>query len=370
MSKKETGFSKFDQKMMNRCLELAKKGSGFTAPNPMVGAVIVKDGKIISEGYHQYFRGPHAEIVAIEKAEQDLKGAELYVNLEPCSHYGNTPPCSLAIIKQGFSKVFIATKDPNPRVSGKGIANLKKAGIQVEVGLLEEEARKLNEKFFHFITQKTPFVALKTATSLDGKIATVSGESQWITNEKSREFVHRLRQDYSAILVGINTILNDNPRLNTRLAGEVKHPIKIIADTTLKTPLDFKVLDDSAPLIIATSRMASKSQIKEFEKNKHVKVWICPLINGQIDLKYLFKKLGEEGVDSVLVEGGSTINFSVLENHLAHKIYAFIAPKIIGGVHSKPSFGGKGYRHLPEATQIKNISYQNLDNDIMLEGYF
>lgn len=370
MSKKKTEFSDFDQQMMKRCLELAVKGKGFCAPNPMVGAVIVKDGEIISEGYHEYFGGPHAEIVAIEKVEESLKGAHLYVNLEPCSHRGKTPPCTLALIKQGFSKVFIGNIDPNPLVAGKGVKRLEKAGIEVITGLLEEEGLKLNEKFFYFMQHNRPFVALKTATSLDGKIATYAGESQWITSEKCRKIVHEMRQEYMAILVGINTVMTDNPALTVRLPGEVKNPIKIVVDTTLKTPHGHKVLDDKAPLIIATTRMASKARIAEFNNYKHVQILECPLKDGVVDLEYLLKKLGEQGIDSVLVEGGGSINFSVLHHHLPQKIYAFIAPKIIGGVTSKSSFSGKGIRHLADVPKLKNAKYIKVGEDLLIEGYF
>lgn len=370
MAKKNEKFSKFDQQMMERCLTLAAKGIGYTAPNPMVGAVIVKDGAVIAEGYHEYFGGPHAEIVAIEKADQNIKGAHLYVNLEPCSHRGKTPPCTLALIKQGFSKVFIGNIDPNPLVAGKGIKRLEKAGIEVHTGLLEEEGHRLNEKFFYYIQNKRPFVALKTATSLDGKIATYSGESQWITSEKCRKIVHEMRQEYMAILVGINTVIADNPALTVRLPGEVKNPIKVVVDTTLKTPHGYKVLDDKAPLIIATTRMASRSRVNEFKQYKHVQILECPLKDGVVDLDFLMDKLGEEGIDSVLVEGGGSINFSVLQHHLPQKIYAFIAPKIIGGVTSKSSFSGKGIRHLADVPQLKEVKYHKVGDDLLIEGYF
>lgn len=370
MSKKSANSKEFDQKMMKRCFELAAQGSGFTAPNPMVGAVITKDGEIISEGFHEYYGGPHAEIRAIENASQDLKGAHIYVNLEPCSHQGKTPPCSLALVKQGFSKVFIANIDPNPLVAGKGIDILKNAGIEVETGLLEKEGLKLNEKFFHFIQNKTPFIALKTATSLDGKIATYTGESQWITSVESRKVVHQLRQDYTAILVGINTVLKDDPALTVRLEKEVKNPIKVVVDTSLKTPHGFKILNDKAPLIIATTRMASKARIAEFEQYRHVQVWVCPLKDGVVNLEYLLEKLGEEGIDSLIVEGGGSINFSVLQHHLPQKIYAFIAPKIIGGMNSKSSFTGKGIKHLEDVPELKEVHYQTIGNDLLMEGYF
>lgn len=370
MSKKSANFSKFDQKMMKRCLELAAQGSGFTAPNPMVGAIITKDGEIISEGFHEYYGGPHAEIKAIENANQDLKGAHIYVNLEPCSHQGKTPPCSLALVKQGFSKVFIANIDPNPLVAGKGIEILEKAGIEVETGLLEKEGQKLNEKFFHFIQHRTPFTVLKTATSLDGKIATYSGESQWITSTESRKIVHQMRQDFTAILVGINTVLKDDPALTVRLDKEVKNPIKVVVDTSLKTPHGFKVLDEKAPLIIATTRMASKARIVEFEQYPHVQVWVCPLKDGVVDLRFLINKLGKEGIDSLLVEGGGSINFSILQSQLAQKTYAFIAPKIIGGMNTKSSFTGKGIKHLDDVPILKDVTYNIIGDDLLVEGYF
>lgn len=370
MSEKNTNFSRFDKKMMKRCLTIAKKASGFTAPNPLVGAVIVKDGKVISEGYHHYFGGPHAEVNAIANAQEDLKGAHIYVNLEPCSYYGKTPACSLALIQHQFAKVFIATLDPNPLIAGNGVQALRNAGMQVKTGLLEAEALKFNERFFHFITHKTPFIALKIAASLDGKIATESGESQWITNEKSRAFVHELRQDYSAILVGIGTVLKDNPALTVRKPGKTKNPVRVIIDSQLRTPPSSKILDNHAKVIIAISESIEEKKIEEFIKEEHISLWKCPAKNGQINLQYVFSKLGKEGIDSVLVEGGAEINASILQHHLTHKIYAFIAPIIIGGQNSKSAFGSKGFQKLSEAPKLKNITYKNLDTDLLMEGYF
>jgi diaminohydroxyphosphoribosylaminopyrimidine deaminase/5-amino-6-(5-phosphoribosylamino)uracil reductase len=369
MSEK-TNFTNFDRQMMRRCFKLASQNKGFTAPNPMVGAVIVKNGEIISEGSHEFHGGPHAEINAISNAKASLKGAHIYINLEPCAHYGKTPPCSLSLIKQGFSKVFIAHTDPNPLTAGKGIEQLQKAGIKVATGLLAKEALKFNEKYIHFYNTGKPFIALKTASSLDGKIATYYGESQWITNDESRKRVHELRQEYTAILVGINTVLNDNPALTVRLDGRVKHPTKVILDTTLKTPHHFKVLSDQAPVIIATTRMASKSRIKEFDKYDHVQILHCPLKNGFVDIEYLVSKLGENGIDSLLIEGGGSVNFSFVQHHLAQKIYAFVAPKILGGKTSKTSFTGKGIKHLSDAPKLSHINYHSIGDDILLEGYF
>ena len=369
MSKNNTEFSQFDKEIMQQCLLLAKKGRGFTAPNPMVGAIIIKNGQIIGEGYHEYFGGSHAEINAITHSSQDLKGADLYVNLEPCSHYGKTPPCSLAIINNGFSKVFIANLDPNPLVAGKGVKALQKAGIEVKVGLLEKEGLTLNEKFFHFITTKTPFIALKTATSLDGKIATSTGESQWITSEKSRNEVHQLRQDYSAILVGINTVLKDNPSLNVRLKGAIRNPIRIILDSQLQTPEDSNILKNNTQVIIAHTPKAKSVLITKFQNKKHIELIKCPLKENYIDLSYLFKELVHRNIDSIIIEGGAEVNFNVLKNNLAQKIYAFMAPIIVGGKESKAAFGGLGFEQLKDAKRLKQISYKSIGRDILIEGY-
>ncbi len=370
MSNNNAEFSQFDKEIMNRCFLLAIKGSGFTAPNPMVGAIIIKDGQIIGEGYHEYFGGSHAEINAIANATQSVKGASIYVNLEPCSHYGKTPPCSLALISNGFSKVFIANLDPNPLVAGKGVKALEKAGIEVKTGLLEKEGLKLNEKFFHFITTKTPFVALKTATSLDGKIATSMGESQWITGEKSRNEVHLLRQDYSAILVGINTVLKDNPSLNVRLKGAIKNPIRIILDSQLQTPEDSNILKSTAQVIIAHTQKTKSFQKDKFHDKKHIALLQCPKKENYIDLEYLFKELTHRNIDSILIEGGAEVNFNILKNNLAQKIYAFIAPIIIGGQNSKAAFGGLGFEFLQDAKTLKELTYKKMDMDILIEGYF
>jgi len=370
MSQRNKENKDFDKKMMHRCLELAKKASGFTAPNPMVGAVIVKDGRIIAEGYHQYFGGPHAEIEAINKAQEDLKGAHIYVNLEPCSYYGKTPPCSLAIIQHGFDRVVIATLDPNPQIAGNGVKSIQQAGIEVEVGILEKEALKLNEKFFHFITHKTPFIALKTATSIDGKIATSTGESQWITNEKSRAFVHSLRQDYSAILVGSQTAIKDNPRLTVRNISPAKHPIRIVIDTHLKTPAHYHVFNENTPVIMACSQDIKEDKAAELEAKEHITVLRCPLKEGKIDLNYVFRELGKKDIDSILVEGGGEINFNILKNNLAHKIYAFIAPLIIGGHNSKSAFAGEGFQKLSDSPRLSAVSYHHFNDDLLMEGYF
>jgi len=370
MSENKVNDTGFDRKIMLHTLRLAKKGRGFTAPNPMVGATIVKDGKIIGEGWHEVFGGPHAEINAIRKARESVKDATLYVSLEPCSYHGKTPACSLEIIKQGFKKVFVATPDPNPLVAGRGVEMLRHAGIEVETGLLETEARQLNERFFKFIQTQIPFTAVKTAASLDGKIATSTGDSKWITNELSRKFVHQLRNDYMAVMVGINTVLKDKPLLTCRIGQKkMKQPIRIIVDSQLKTPENAPVLDTRvAPTWIATTARSDK-QKRAFLKQKGIELILCPERDGHVDMVFLMAEIGKRGIDSVLVEGGGTLNFSLFQQQLADKVYAFIAPKIIGGKEAITSVEGAGFAQIAQAPELKRISYKRFGNDVLIEAY-
>ena len=360
----------FDRKMMRNSIRLAKKGYGFVAPNPLVGATIVKNGKIIGQGWHKIFGEAHAEINAINNAVESLKGSTIYINLEPCSHQGKTPACSLALIKYGFKRVVIACLDPNPLVSENGIKMLQQTGIEVEVGVLEKEAKILNERFFKFIQTNTPFIAVKMASSLDGKIATSNGDSKWITSETSRAFAHQLRQQYSAILVGINTVLLDDPVLNIRLKNKkIKNPLRIVLDTKLQISLDAKIFDISlAPTWIATSENASSNKIKQIE-SKGAKVLVCPEKDGKIDLQFLIEKLGIAGIDSLLVEGGGTVNFGFAKANLIDKVYAFIAPKLIGGENAKTGMEGDGFAQLSQSIELKHLSYKKFDNDLLIEAY-
>lgn len=361
---------KFDRKMMRNSLRLAKKGCGFVAPNPLVGATIVKNGKIIGEGYHQKFGEAHAEVEAINNASESVKGASIYVSLEPCSHQGKTPACSLALIQHGFKRVIIASLDPNPLVSGKGVKMLKQAGLEVELGILEKEALKLNERFFKFIQTKRPFVAIKMASSLDGKIATSNGDSKWITNEKSRAFAHRLRLQYSSILVGINTVLKDDPSLNVRLKNvKTKNPLRIVLDSKLQIPPEAKILDIGiAPTWIATTKQASSIKIKQLE-NLGLTVLVCPEKEGKIDLLFLLEELGKANIDSLLVEGGGAVNFGFAKEKLVDKVYAFLAPKLIGGERAKTGMEGDGFASLSKVTALKSLSYKKLKNDLLIEAY-
>ncbi|MBN1651449.1 MAG: bifunctional diaminohydroxyphosphoribosylaminopyrimidine deaminase/5-amino-6-(5-phosphoribosylamino)uracil reductase RibD [Bacteroidales bacterium] len=360
----------FDRKMMRNSLRLAKKGCGFVAPNPLVGATIVKNGHIIGEGWHQKYGEAHAEIDAIAKSTSSVEGATLYVNLEPCAHQGKTPACSLAIIQNKFKRVVIACLDPNPLVSGKGVNMLLQAGIEVDSGILEQEAFKLNERFFKYITHNKPFIALKMASSLDGKIATFSGDSKWISNEKSRAFAHLLRLQYSAILVGINTVLTDDPQLNVRLKNKkIKNPLRIVLDSQLQIPLEAKILNASlAPTWIATTQKQASDKSRILE-HKGIRVLFCPEKEGKIDLHYLIEKLADENIDSLLVEGGGTVNFSFAQKKLVDKVYAFIAPKLIGGAHAKTSMEGVGFEKLSDSLQLKNLRYKKLENNLLIEAY-
>lgn len=356
---------------MKRALELAKMGIGFTNPNPLVGAVIVKDGKIIGEGYHEVYGSHHAEINAFKNAVEDVKGATMYVTLEPCSHYGKTPPCARAIVEKGIKKVVIGLKDPNPLVSGKGIEILQEAGIEVVTGVLEEEGRELNEVFLKYIITNTPFCIMKTAMTLDGKIATYTGNSKWITGEASRAYVHELRHRLLGIMVGIGTVLADDPMLTTRLEKiKGRDPVRIIVDSTARIPLEAKVLNltSNAQTIIATTKKASEFKIKEL-KEKGAEVVVTPLKNNGVDLSYLMKALGEKKIDSVLLEGGGELSYSALEEGIVDKVNAFIAPKIVGGHSSKTPVGGIGKEYMSEAIILKHIKVRHFDEDIMIEGY-
>ena len=356
---------------MKRAIELAKKGIGYTSPNPLVGAVIVKDGRIIGEGYHEVYGGPHAEVNAFRNAKEDVNGATMYVTLEPCSHYGKTPPCANAIVEKEISKVIIGMMDPNPMVAGRGIKILQDNGIQVITCILEDEVKKLNEIFIKYITTKRPFGILKTAMTLDGKIATSSGDSMWITNEASRNYVHEIRHRVSGIMVGVGTILSDNPKLTTRLHNkEGKDPTRIIVDTTARIPLDSNVLNNNskAKTIIATTERANNEKLQAI-KEKGAEIIITPLKDNKVDLSFLMKSLGESGIDSVLIEGGSTLNYSALEEGIIDKVISFIAPKIIGGNESKTPVGGEGIKYIKDAILLEDIQISRFCQDIIIEGY-
>ncbi len=351
-------------------IDLSKKGYGTVNPNPLVGAVIVKNGEIIGEGYHEYYGGHHAEINAINNAKESVKGATMYVTLEPCNHYGKTPPCTNRIIKEQFSRVVIGILDPNTIVNGKGIEKLRQAGIVVETGIMKDEINIVNEVFIKYITTKQPFCAMKTAMSLDGKISTYTGNSKWISNEKSRKWVHELRHRYSGIMVGVNTIIKDDPDLTDRSDYEIKkHPVRIVLDSNGRTPLNSKILNTSyAKTIIAVTENANSKFIKSVNKNG-AKVIICPKKDNRVNLSYLMNELGKQSIDSILLEGGSTLNFSALKEGVVDKVFSFIAPKLIGGDTSKMPVGGLGFDSLEKAISLNIKNIKRFDQDILVEAY-
>jgi len=355
------------EKWMRLALKLAKKGEGKVSPNPMVGAVIAKDGKIIAQGYHHYFGGPHAEIDALWKAKDKAKGGTLYVTLEPCSHYGKTPPCTKEIIKRGIKKVIIATLDPNPINSGKGVQELRRGKIETEIGICEEEAKKVNEAFLKFMKKRIPFVTVKVASSLDGKIATSSGESKWITSEKSRKFSHRLRDKMDAILVGINTVIRDDPSL---LAPSKNNFVRIILDSKLRIPLEAQVLknQDRGDTFIFTTSRADERKLKEL-KSRGIKIAVVKENENRVDIEEAVRELGKLEIMNLLVEGGGEVIGSFFEKKLVDKIYLFLAPRIIGGKKSITWVEGKGVKFLKETSYIKIDSLKKIENDLLLEGY-
>nr|WP_286675323.1 bifunctional diaminohydroxyphosphoribosylaminopyrimidine deaminase/5-amino-6-(5-phosphoribosylamino)uracil reductase RibD [Clostridium sp. CH2] len=357
-----------NEEYMDLALELAKKGIGKVNPNPLVGAVIVKDNEIIGTGYHEYYGGAHAEVDAINNATKSLEGSTIYVTLEPCAHYGKTPPCVDLIIDKKIKKVVIGMLDPNPIVSGRSIKKLKENDIEVIVGVEEEKCKKINESFIKYITSNLPFVILKSAISLDGKIATTTGESKWITSKEARIDGHLLRNKLSAIMVGINTIIEDDPELTCRIE-DGKNPIRVIVDSTLRIPLNSKIVSNPDKLtIVATTQYADKLKKQELI-NKGVRVIEINDKNKKVDLKELMRYLGTLKIDSILIEGGGTLNFSALEEKIVDKVRFYIAPKILGGETSKSSIGGQGFSRLSDAVKLKDLTYEKLSEEIVIEGY-
>lgn len=360
-----------DREYMKKALALARRGRGRTSPNPMVGAVIVKDGSIIGRGYHVKAGEQHAEIAAIEGAHGDLDGATLYVTLEPCCHHGRTPPCTERITQSGFARVVVAMRDPNPLVSGNGLERLQQAGIAVAEGVLEDRARKLNEAYIKYITTGRPFVILKCAMTLDGKIATRTGHSKWITGEKARRRVHRLRDQVDAILIGVDTVINDDPRLTTRLPGKPgKDPIRVILDSTARTPLGCAVLTESssAPTLIATLGSADPSRKAGLAKAGAVILEVDEK-DARVGLGALMDELGRREITSVMVEGGAAVFTSALQAGIVDKALFFVAPKIVGGEGAKSPVGGRGVERIDDALKLRDLRVRKFGEDILIEGY-
>lgn len=361
-----------DRYFMSRAIELARNGIGTTKTNPLVGCVIVKDGKIIGEGFHKTFGSNHAEVNAIEDAKrrgENLEGSTIYVNLEPCSHHGKTPPCADRIIKEKIARVVIGNCDPFKEVQGRGIEKLKTAGIEVKCKVLEEECTALNERYFTYIKNKRPFVVLKAGMTIDGKIATKTFESQWITSEESRKFSHELRGMCDAIMVGINTVLKDDPSLNVRTGRYPHSPVRIIVDSKLRISQSAKVLSKDLEniSIIATTDSYDREKFEILSKMENVRIVIVKDKNGMVDLRDLLEKLKEFNISSILLEGGGSLNASMLKENLVDKFYFFIAPKIIG-VDGISAIGKIGIEKIDEVLNLKDVEVSKISTDILIKG--
>ncbi len=338
-----------EEKYIKIALDLAKKAKGMTSPNPCVGAVIVKDGKVLGKGFHKFAGGPHAEIYALRQAGKKAEGATMYVSLEPCSRFGRTPPCTDAIIRSGIKRVVAAIKDPNPLNNGRGLRILRTCGIKTAVGFLEAEAGEINEDFIKYITRKMPFVAVKVAQSLDGKIATRTGDSKWISGDKAREFVHKLRSEHDVVMVGAGTVLKDDPLLTARIKGKrVKQPLRIILAGKASIPDKARIFNSKGGEVVIA---ATKKK------------------DGRVDIKALLKELAKRQITSVLIEGGGETVASALEAGVVDKVYFFIAPKIIGGRKATTSVEGEGAEKVGKAIRLKRMSFRKIGDDLLIEGY-
>lgn len=353
---------------MRLALELAKKAEGKTSPNPLVGAVIVKNGKVIGEGYHERYGEAHAERNALKSCIESPEGATMYVTLEPCCHTGKQPPCTEAIIANKIARVVVGSLDPNPLVAGKGIEILEKSGILVQTGVLKEECDAVNEVFMKFITTQKPFVVMKYAMTADGKIAAYTGQSKWITGEQAREEVHRLRNRYSAIMVGVKTVLADDPMLNCRIPNG-KDPVRVICDTHLRTPIDSNIVKTAKEIktIIACEKCNTEKAQPYIESGCEL-AFIPPDENGSIDLKALMTYLGGKKIDSILLEGGSTLNFAALRAEIVDKVFCYIAPKLLGGERAKSPIGGTGVDSPERCFKIENAVCRTIGSDFCIEG--
>ena len=358
-----------DIEYMRRAIELAERGVGFTNPNPMVGAVIVKGGKVIGEGWHERCGEWHAERNAFKNCTVPAEGATMYVTLEPCCHYGKTPPCTEAIIEHGIARVVVGMEDPNPLVAGKGIALLREAGIEVVCGVEEEALREQNRVFLKYISTKLPWVAMKTAMTLDGKIATRTGDSKWITGAEARAYVHELRHRFMAILVGIGTAVADDPLLNCRIEGRgVRQPIRVVVDSNARLSLDSQLVKTAGEYrtIVAHTRFAPEERVKAL-REAGVEMLLCKEKEGLVDVRNLLELLGQSGIDSILLEGGGSLNYTFLAEGLADELYAFIAPKIVGGMNAKTPVEGAGMEKMADAINLELENVLNIGHDVLLK---
>jgi len=360
-----------NEKYMRRALELAALARGRTSPNPMVGAVLVKDGAVVAEGRHRAAGQPHAEIEAFRAAGENARGCTLYVNLEPCSHFGRTPPCAPAVVDAGVSRVVVGMKDPNPLVAGRGISMLREAGLDVAVGVLEKECRRLNEVFVKHITSGQPFVLLKGAMTLDGKIASPSGDSKWISSAKSRELVHRLRGEVDAVMVGVDTLIADDASLTCRIPDKIKDPFRIVMDGRLRTPehSGFCRLAKDGKSVIVTTTAAPEERAARLETLGCRLVRTAPDPRGRPLLLPAMFALAEMGIVHIMVEGGGELNFSLLKAGLVDKVMVFIAPRFLGGRDSRTLVEGDGFASIADGAVLKDISVSRIEEDILVTAY-
>jgi len=354
------------EEFMEMAIDLALHGEGNVNPNPLVGALVVADGKVIGRGYHQKYGAPHAEIVALEEAGTQARGADLYVTLEPCCHHGQQPPCTEQIIAAGIARIFIASRDPNPIVNGRGIAQLRESGLDVTVGLLAKRAQRMNDIFFTYITTGIPFVHLKLAMSIDGKIATRTGDSKWITNEQSRCAAHQLRRKYMALLVGVKTVITDDPQLTVRHVSG-RNPLRIILDGKGRIPVDARLFAEPGRTIIVTATMPQETAQRI--KMRGGEVWYLKQHENKFDLRQLLQRLGKERIDGLLIEGGGSTAASFLEAGLVDKVSFFFTPLIIGGERAVSAVGGTGAAAITNAIRLTEISTERINDDLVYTGY-
>lgn len=364
-------MTKTDIEFMRMALALALKGRGAVNPNPLVGAVIVNEGIVVGRGWHKQFGGPHAEVEALHDAGVRALGSTIYVTLEPCSHYGKTPPCALALIEAQVSRVVIASLDPNPLVAGRGIDILKQAGIAVETGVLDDLARYQNRVFRKYIQTGLPYVMLKSAMTLDGKIATTSGDSRWVSGEQSRAMVHAWRNEFKAIMVGINTVLKDDPMLNTRLVdGGCRNPVRIVLDSLARIPMDCRLVNSAReiPLWLIVTSKASEEKLSQLRDHGVMVVKSSVEEDGKIDLRWLMHTLGDKNIDSVLLEGGGELNYSALATGIVDEVAQFIAPKIVGGGTSLTPVGGQGISLMRDAISTGHMRVTKVGDDVLINS--
>lgn len=355
---------------MERALHLAAGGRGRTSPNPMVGAVLTRRGAIVGEGYHAFAGGEHAEVAAIRAAGELARGGTCFVTLEPCAHHGKTPPCTEALIQAGITRAVVAGYDPNPLVAGRGVERLRAAGVTVEVGLLQEEAAQLNEAYFTYVQTGRPFVILKAAMSLDGKLATRTGDSQWITGELSRQRVHQMRNAVDAVVIGIGTVLKDDPMLTARVdAEEGRDPLRVVIDSRGRLPVDARLLrTGSQPVLVAVGPRVSQARLATLRR-QDAEVIVLPRGEGGLSLPHLFRELGRREITSVMIEGGGKLATSALQGGIVDKLVLMLAPILIGGRKASTLFQGDGADKLTEALRIRQLTVERIGDDILLEGY-